>query len=343
MGLGPQPGEPPQKRRRRGPLFWLGRFALGLVLLIAGLAVAGLAYQAVATARDQRDFPPPGQMVDVGGYRLHILCTGTAQPNAATVILEAGTGLASPAWALVQASVSPLTRVCAYDRAGNGWSDSGPLPRDARQIATELHKLLEGAAIPGPYVLVGHSFGGMYVRAYRDAFPADVAGLVLVDSSHPDQLTSSPARSAQVATFENILRIAPLLARLGIVRLMSAGDSDTFDLPPQERAAMTAFGAKPEQSTAVLAELLSFPEVTDLLHKAASLSSLPVFVLTAGKGADPDWPALQAELGGLSSNSISRTVDADHVSLLFSNAGAKVVSDAIAAVLEAARTGKPLS
>ena len=244
MAASPQTTVPPRKLRR-GAWFRLKRIVLGLAIVIVALAGAGLVYQTIATAKDEREFPPPGKLVDIGGRTLHIQCSGTAPPGVATVILEAGTGLASPSWALVQELVAPTTRVCAYDRAGNGWSEPGPLPRDAATIAGELQALLKGAAIGGPYVLVGHSFGGMYIRAYRDSYPDEVVGLVLVDLSHPDQLARSPERSAQVATAEVALKVAPWLARLGIIRLTGLGEGNDLDLPARQHAEMNAFGASP--------------------------------------------------------------------------------------------------
>src|SRR5688500_5261516 len=143
-------------RRIWRPLLW------SVVALLA-LAVAGAIYQAIATERAERAYPPPGEMVGVGGHSLHINCVGQGGP---TVVLEAGSGGFSAQWVRVQREVSGTARVCAYDRAGMGWSEMGPEPRDAEQITGELHTLIKGANIEGPYVLVGHSFGGLYVRTY---------------------------------------------------------------------------------------------------------------------------------------------------------------------------------
>ena len=112
-------------------------------------------------------FPAPGRLVDVGGWRLHLSCTGEARPSQPTVILEAGLGDFSVEWSLVQPGVSRFARVCSYDRAGDGWSDIGPHPRTFRQIVYELHTLLERAGVRGPFVLVGHSYGGWLVRQYQ--------------------------------------------------------------------------------------------------------------------------------------------------------------------------------
>ena len=157
---------------------------LGLVVALLVLAVAGAIYQAIATERAERAYPPPGQMVGVGGHSLHINCVGRGSP---AVVLDAGSGGFSAHWVRVQRAGSGTTRVCSYDRAGMGWSEMGPEPRDAKQISNELHALLEGAGIEGPYVLVGHSYGGLYARIYAARYSEEVAGVALVDSSHPEQ------------------------------------------------------------------------------------------------------------------------------------------------------------
>src|SRR5215210_2370637 len=162
---------------------------LGLVGVLLALAVAGAIYQAIATMRAERAYPPPGEMVDVGGYSLHINCVGQGSP---TVLLDGGSGEFSAQWVRVQREVSGTTRVCAYDRAGMSWSEMGPEPRDAKRISSELHALLKGANIEGPYVLVGHSLGGMYMQTYAARYPDEVAGVALVDSSQPDQFSYPP-------------------------------------------------------------------------------------------------------------------------------------------------------
>ena len=174
---------------RRGLGAWVRRGLVWMIVGLLALAVIGAVYQAVATEMDQRAYPPPGEMVDVGGYRLHINCVGQGSP---TVILESGLGNMSVDWANVQPEVAKTTRVCAYDRAGTGWSEPGPEPRDPQQIAHELHTLLGNAGIDGPYVLVGQSFGGLYVRMYAARYPKEVEGMVLVDASHPDMWTRLP-------------------------------------------------------------------------------------------------------------------------------------------------------
>jgi pimeloyl-ACP methyl ester carboxylesterase len=269
---------------------------------------------------------------------------GVANSGSPTVILEAGGGMASPSWAWVQAIVAETTRVCAYDRAGVGWSDRGPTPRDARQVVHELHTLLDQAAIAGPYVLVGHSIGGLYVRVYTAQYPDQVDGLVLVDSSHPDQLARSPAIRAEQENFQRMLQFAPLLARLGIVRMSGMLEAISSGLPAQQQAEMTAFLAAPQEHTTSLAELAAFAAAADQTRDAGSLGARPLFVLTAGVDSSPDWRMLQAELPTLSSKSVQRIAgQATHLSLVSTQEGAQATSEAILQVIEAARTGQPLA
>jgi pimeloyl-ACP methyl ester carboxylesterase len=127
-------------------------------------------------------FPPPGKLVDIGGWRLHLNCTGEARAAQPTVILEAGKGDFSAEWSLVQPGVAKFARVCSYDRAGDGWSELGPHPRTFHQIVYELHTLLDKAGMKPPLVLVGHSYGGWLVRLYASTYPSDVVGMVLVEA-----------------------------------------------------------------------------------------------------------------------------------------------------------------
>src|SRR5262245_27096704 len=128
-----------------------------LVAIAVLLVVAGAGYQYVATRLDERRYPAEGELVDVGGHRLHITCQGTGTP---AVILDAGLEDSWLAWTTIQPEVAKQTQVCSYDRAGMGYSDAGPAPRDSRHIVDDLHALLTKAHVPPPYVLVGHSFGG---------------------------------------------------------------------------------------------------------------------------------------------------------------------------------------
>src|SRR5918998_4342179 len=237
----------------------IGKALLVLVVVLLVLAIVGAIYQAIATERAERAYPPPGEMVDVGGYSLHINCVGRGGP---TVVLDAGSGGMSAQWVRVQREVSGSTRVCAYDRAGMGWSEMGPDPRDAEQITGELHTLLKGANIEGPYVLAGHSFGGMYMQTYAARYPDEVAGVALVDSStEPDQFSQrSEARDSNEPQ-EQSLAVVPqlaqlgvsLLARLGVLRLLSKLDPAPPELP-QQRAQIDALTPSTRQVTTTALE-----------------------------------------------------------------------------------------
>ena len=166
----------PRRTIRRRLLRFLGIFSLSLV----GLLLLGLLSQALASAVDASHYLAPGKLVDIGGYRLHINCTGTGSP---TVILDAGLGGTSLDWSKVQPAVAHFTRVCSYDRAGYGWSDTGPGPRTSQQIVKELHLLLVHAQVSGPYILVGHSLGGLNMRQYAYRYPGEVAEMVLLNAT----------------------------------------------------------------------------------------------------------------------------------------------------------------
>jgi pimeloyl-ACP methyl ester carboxylesterase len=152
----------------------------GSLTLYFFLVMTGLAQEANKT------YPPPGRLVDVGGWRLHLNCTGQSKGKTATVVLESGAGDFSVDWSLTQPAIARFARVCSYDRAGAGWSELGPRPRTMRQAVYELHTALSKAGEKGPYVLVGHSLGGLLIRVYASQYPKEVAGMVLVDSTHED-------------------------------------------------------------------------------------------------------------------------------------------------------------
>src|SRR6266481_1360748 len=193
---------------------------VALLVTLALLAVSGAVYQAIGTCRDRRRFLPPGRLVRVNERRMHIHVTGEGTP---TVVFESGMGASCLSWTRVQPQVAQFTRAVSYDRAGHGWSDPPREPRTARQIAQELHTLLDATGVPGPYVLVGHSFGGYVNRAFVHLYPHEVVGMVLVDSVHPAEWENPTPE--QVRMIEVGLRyswIAAWLARLGFVRFCLA-------------------------------------------------------------------------------------------------------------------------
>ena len=194
--------------------WWAGRTLVGLLLLFMILAAITLGAGARAKAALRARHPPIGQLVDVGGYKLHISCAGVGSP---TVVLDAGAGDLGLAWAQVQPTVARSTRVCVYDRAGLGWSEQSPRPRTAEVMVDELHTLLANAGIAGPYVLVGHSLGGLVVRQYAHSYPAGVAGIILVDSAHEAQWLRFPeAIRNNLPSVLRQLRLVQAAASVGI-------------------------------------------------------------------------------------------------------------------------------
>ena len=317
---------------------------LGVLALVAALAGVGAVYQAMAVERDRRTYPPPGRMVDVGGHRLHVQSLGDegARP---TVILEGGAGLGATTWAWVQPALATSTRVVAYDRAGVGWSDRGPEPRDADHIAGDLHAALGAAGVGGPYVLVGHSFGGLYVRAFADRYADEVAGLVLVDPTHPDQSVRSPRERRAIATTERMMRTFDALSRVGVLRLLNPA-AFMPGLPPRHDAALRAYGADGLAAGAArelaAVEELTFPQV----RRTGRLGERPLVVLSAGQtlAQDPVFAELHAELAALSSNSVHRVVaEASHAALVLDETHAAQTAAAIRQVVEAVRSGRPLT
>jgi pimeloyl-ACP methyl ester carboxylesterase len=336
--------KPQSARPRRGVLTWLKRIALWLIVGITTLAAIGATYQIIATQIDLRANPAPGQMVDVGGHQMHLYCTGNNMDGNPTVILETGAGSTSASWALVQPEVAKATRVCSYDRAGMGWSDPSPEPRDAQHIAQELHTLLHNAHILGPYVFVGWSYGGLYVREYGGQYGDEVAGLVLLDTSHPDQWTSTPQGRAQFESYAKIYSLAPALARLGVMRIMGFLQPGSGLPSPYDEALKASFAAT-KDADAQSAEFLASPETDDQVRRLTSLGDMPLIVLSATEhGTPPEqeqlWRSWQIELASLSTNSIHQTIEgADHASLWRDPETAKVSSAMILEVVEAARSG----
>jgi len=310
-----------------------------LVVALLVLAVSGAIYQAIATERAGRAYPPPGEMVDVGSHSLHIDCVGQGNP---TVVLDAGTGEMSADWVWVQWEVSDATRVCAYDRSGMGWSEMGPEPRDARRISGELHALLEGASIEGPYVLVGHSFGGLYMQTYAARYPDEVAGVSLVESSHTEQFSYRRVTRDSYEPQQQIFAVSSLLARIGVVRLLSKLVPAPAELPQQQRAQIDVLSSSTRQVSTTALELRATPQTVTQAGSLRSLGDKPLAVVSAGT-QEPEWLELQDDLATLSSNRTHTVVEgATHTSVLYDRSQAQATSAAIVEVVKAARNDQPL-
>ena len=283
------------------------RIARVLAVLVAFVLI-GTLWESSAEAADRRAYPAPGQLVDMGGYSLHLHCVGSGSP---TVVIEAGLGDWSATWSSwVQPEVAMTTRVCTYDRAGLGWSDASPMSRTAEHFAQELHALLQRANVPGPYVLVGHSLGGLTVRLFAREYRGDVAGVVLIDSMHPDQATGPrPDPSAEPPSTDGGLSITQVAARIGLVRLLTGALDIRGGLSPAVADAYAAFLVTPRTFQAQEREGAGVPISLSQAAEVTSLGDLPLTVVSRGLDPDAKWQRMQADLLRLSSD--SRQIIAD--------------------------------
>jgi pimeloyl-ACP methyl ester carboxylesterase len=315
------------------------QWLLYLVLAVLMVASVGGGYERVRESLDARTYPMPGQLVDVGGHRLHLHCTGTGRP---TVVLEPGQGGASSDSGWVAPAVARDSTVCVYDRAGRGWSDAADGPQDAARIAADLHTLLERAQVPGPYVLAGHSFGGLYVQTFAANYPDQVAGLVLLDSTAPKPGPPLPTRTESYSALGRVSALFSAVAHLGAGRLIA--EASYGSLPPHFRGE-----ARANASTALYlrSSIEEFVAANTSMQQAASLTNLdgkPLVVLTADTGNGADWQAKQDQMATLSTNNSHRVAkDTTHESLLYDEADSAAASQAIRDVIAAVRTGRPLA
>ncbi len=261
-------------------------------LVLAGALTAARAAIAGMDGRAPELQAPPGEYHLLGDHRLYIHCMGSGAP---AVVLESGLGGSAVEWRPVQTALAGGQRVCAYDRGGYGWSDPGPMPRDAAQLAAELHELLSAARVPPPYVLVGHSFGGLVVQLYARLHPQATAGLVLVESSHPDQIERLGAL------------VDARAAGSGRPHPISMPDPDRYTrLPESLRMEASFLNSRRKAIFAQMHELKHFAASAAEVRDAPALPDLSLVVLTRGErawpaGADGDgkeriWAELQADL-----------------------------------------------
>ena len=305
--------------------------------MILSVAGTGYLYQAVAAALDKRHYPPPGELVNINGNRLHIQSSGNGSP---TVILEAGLGAITSGWGWIQPEVAKFTRVVSYDRPGLGWSESGNSSPSASYFAWQLHQLLHASGTDGPYVLVGHSMGGLLVRVFANQYPDEVVGMVLVEASHPDQHVRSPAIRNHMNSGFRMLKRVPLLTKLGYVRLTRYLHSQAEGLPARQRAEAETFLSSYSHFKTTLRESLSWDTICAEVRCARDMGNKPLVVLTAGKKTLPGSLELQGELATLSSNSTHLVVtEADHVTLVTHREHAASVVEAIRHVVEKVKNG----
>ncbi|WP_433300988.1 alpha/beta hydrolase [Actinoplanes sp. CA-030573] len=317
-----------------------GRRLLYPVVVFLALAALGAGYETAAEAVDARAQLMPGQLVDVGGHRLHLNCTGSGSP---TVVLEPGAGAMAANLGWITPAVARSTRVCTYDRAGRGWSEPADGPQDGVQIAADLHTLLRSAGVPGPYVLAGHSFGGLYVLAFADRYPDEVAGMVLIDSTAPAAPGTSAAgdRRGEPEAVRRISALTSAAARFGVVRVFT--QLSYRDMPPRSRDELRAGGATASTLRSTIDE---YAQGSASVREAAAMQDFgqkPLVILTAGAGHDATWATAQDRLARLSTNAAHRIIDgAAHEDLVADRRYAAISAQAVVDVVTSVRTAQPL-
>jgi pimeloyl-ACP methyl ester carboxylesterase len=290
------------------------------LLAVYALCALGGGYETVGASLDRRH-PAPGQLIDVGGHRLHLSCAGSGSP---TVILESGLGESSAYWAWISATVARDTKVCVYDRAGRGWSEPASVPQDGFAVARDLHVLLDRAHVEAPFILVGHSSGAQYVRIFAGRYPEQVAGMVLLDGQPAEVFEALPNYPVIYAVLSRVSALLPSLARLGVGRLVSGPDASA-------RSARSLRDEVTELPTA-LAQARSFQNLDDR----------PLVVVTAARGAMAGWFPLQDAMAKLSTNSLHQVVPFEHAELITNEVAARTSSQAIRDVVHAVRFAAPL-
>jgi len=319
------------------------RILLLLLAFLLVLAAAGFLYENISEARDRRFNPLEGRLLDVGGRKMHIDCTGGGSP---TVILDSGLGDSYLSWRKVQPQIAKFTRVCSYDRAGLGYSEPSSQPRTSKVIAEELHALLQAVSVSPPYVIVGHSMGGYDVRVYTSLYRNEIVGMVLVDASHPDQENRFPPELKNMeGSWHREAQFVASTMPFGIPRLLGLCEND-----PVTRAADCNWHSAREQ----LAEISAFPESAAETANAGSLSDLPLAVLShdpdkpssdlppeLAKPTNEAWEKMQEELAHLSTRG-TQTVAKNSAHYIQIDRP-DVVIDAVRNVVEQARQAQPQS
>jgi pimeloyl-ACP methyl ester carboxylesterase len=283
---------------------WFKRISIGILIFIVFILLAGFAYEQISRNMALKKYPPHGSMIDVGGYKLHADARGKGGP---VVVFESGLdGGGSLAWSKVQDEVAEFATAFSYDRAGILYSERGPQPKTGEAMAEELHTLLKKSGLKGPYILVGHSMAGIILRSFIKNHPQEVAGIVFVDTSHPEQLTRFPelAKAMEALPPDAMVKLA---SNLGLVRLMIKENyPSTLPADPTNIINNALF---PSSLSAVLEEKNEFAPMSLIARDINSFGNIPLTVITGtspnrindfpdpemGKKFIPAWLGLQKE------------------------------------------------
>ena len=295
---------------------WIAKILLGLLILLVGLVILGLIREAIARNKYHAEYPSPGEMVNINGHDIHLYCVGEGSP---TGVFESDLDqYGSLSWNAVQGEIGKYTRACSYDRAGIMWSEPGPRPRDGETIAAELKTVLEKAEEEGPYILVGHAFGGAYLRIFAGQNPDDLCGMLLVESSHPEMLK----RFEEVGVVPEIpdKNIRPLILLFSHLGSPGRYKGNVYNLPPEIYDPVQAF--LPESSMTWFDEKVESPNTLAQAGQYEYLGDWPLIVLATsgpssslgdlGQKLDDLWIEIQRELLLLSENSEIRIYEEGH-------------------------------
>jgi len=267
------------------PKLWI-RFALKCFLLLLVVAVlAGITYEQIGQRRDGKRFPQVGRSVDIGGRTLNIFCSGAGAPP---VIFESGGPGPGLEWDAFQPEAAKFTQACWYDRAGEGWSDLGSFPRTSNAIAKDLHELLKRAGVPAPYVFAGASFGGLNSRVYGGLYPNEVAGMILIDSAHEDELRRAPkfylGRTAPRFLWHPLQLAFEAAAFVGLLRLTQSSPTQGKDPSQMTREEIIeALRQRPKSLVGSASTGIVLPESYDEGSSVTRIGDFPLIVLTAGQ------------------------------------------------------------
>ena len=275
-------------------LRWFAFLIAGIIIFLLLITIVGSIYQWRASIHDRQEYPP-GQFVDLGDHQIHLYCTGSGSP---TVILESGSINTYLTWTKVQPKVAEFTRVCSYDRAGLGWSSPIDEPQRSSDIAKRLYQLLNKAEIKPPYVLAGHSRGGLHVRTFNSAFPETVLGLILIDSAHEQQYKRYPKAYHQALDKQgDIFKIAQWLAPIGIVRLLGLTEQQVHELPlpPKDKETLSAIWNQSHVWETVVMQREVWIKDENQSNPPDSLGNLPLVVIRRGQTRN-DIPGLSDEV-----------------------------------------------
>lgn len=330
-----------------GILRWAIRGILGGVALILALIITGTIYESAMASGDAERYPAPGQIIQVNGRNMHLHCEGEGTP---TVVLEAGANAWSEMWALTQPAIGKLTRTCSYDRAGYGWSAPKDGSHAPQAVAEELHDLLHNAGIQPPYVLVGHSMGGKYIRAYTIAYPQEVAGLIFVDARHEsmEPVGRTPEQSRKDGeAYEASLNLYRILRQTGVARILGlplARSLDpTLNLYPADIVyRMTLFTVRETTLQTMIAEGKDGMADDAELSASRLPAQLPIIVLSAESSLEIEgWSSAQQQVAALSNN--SQWIVVPNTGHNIQTEQPQAIVEAVRSLIDSIDTGVPLA